>query len=118
MNTPPKDGPTIGTSYSVDLDPLFNLPPEIIQAAKTLTEWAEAGHHEYWQILGACDRRFLTRPPTMSGRTRTCPNPGCDKGQIDTGGFMPWGAPIYECCPVCEGWGKITPEKFGSWMLS
>lgn len=35
----------------------------------------------------------------------TCGNCG-GEGQIDSGGFTPWDAPIFLCCPKCEGTGK------------
>ena len=29
-----------------------------------------------------------------------CP-PTCENGMIDSGGFSPWGEPIFEPCPAC-----------------
>lgn len=30
-----------------------------------------------------------------------CPNPNCIEGIIDTGGFTPWGSPIFVSCDYC-----------------
>lgn len=36
-----------------------------------------------------------------------CDNCG-RKGSIDTGGFTPWGQPIEDTCPMCEGLGYFV----------
>lgn len=36
-----------------------------------------------------------------------CPNPGCENGGVDTGGVTPWGSPISDKCPDCDGKGTV-----------
>ena len=47
----------------------------------------------------------------MSEERIQCPRPGCDNGAVDTGGFMPWGAPIADKCDWCDGAGTITTQQ-------
>ena len=46
----------------MNYDPTLQVPPEIIEAARKVAEWAEMnGAGDYWEIGPVCSRNFATR---------------------------------------------------------